>query len=79
MISSGVESSSSVSEILARQHLLFDRIIPISEMVEKIEAVGVDDIQNSANKIFASAPTYTLLGALGEYMEYQQIMDKIRK
>jgi len=47
-----LESSSSTAEVLARQMLLFNRIIPIEEMVERIEKVSVDDVQNIARKIF---------------------------
>ena len=57
-----LESSSSTAEVLARQMLLFDRIIPIEEMVERIEKVSVDDVQNIARKIFSSNPTDTLVG-----------------
>lgn len=32
-----LESSSATAEVLARQMLIFDRIIPIDEMVERIE------------------------------------------
>lgn len=73
-----LESSSSTVEILARQMLLFNRIIPVDEMVELIEKVTLADIQDTAQKIFASKPTYTLLGSLDEYMSYDKL-EKILK
>ncbi len=74
-----LESSSSVSEILARQHLLFNRIIPVAEMVERIEAVTLDDVRRIACQVFASNPTYTLLGALEKPMAYEKVLEKIRE
>ncbi|MFR1031343.1 MAG: M16 family metallopeptidase [Alphaproteobacteria bacterium] len=68
-----LESSSSTAEVLARQMLLFDRIIPIEEMVERIEKVSVDDVQNIARKIFSSNPTYTLVGDIEGYPPYDEI------
>lgn len=59
-----LESSSSTSEVIARQMLLFDRVLPIKEMVEKIENITLDDIRDTATRIFSSKPTYALLGSL---------------
>ena len=73
-----LESSSSTSEVLARQMLLFDRIIPIEEMVERIEKVSVDDVQNIARKIFSSNPTYTLVGDIEGYPPYDEIKQMIK-
>ena len=58
-----LESSSTTAEIMARQMLLFNRIIPTEELVAKIESVSKDDLQNVAQKIFVSNPTYALLGS----------------
>lgn len=73
-----IESSSSTAEVMARQMLLFDRIIPTHEMIEKVENVNLDDIQNVANKVFESKPTYTLLGSLNDYLPYEDIEKLIR-
>ncbi len=69
----GLESCSSTAEILARQMLIFNRIIPVEEMVEMIENVSLEDIQNSANKIFATNPTYSLLGSIDKYASYDEL------
>ena len=73
-----LESSSSTAEVLARQMLLFDRIIPIEEMVERIEKVSVDDVQNIARKIFSSNPTYTLVGDIEGHPPYDEIKQMIK-
>ena len=58
--------------------LLFDRIIPIEEMVERIEKVSVEDVQNIARKIFSSNPTYTLVGDIEGYPPYDEIKQMIK-
>ena len=73
-----LESSSSVAEVLARQHLIYNRIIPIDEMVERIEKVTLDDIQNVAQTIFSSTPTYTLLGDIDKYMSYDELQQCLK-
>ena len=69
-----LESSSATAEIIARQMLLFGRVIPTEETVEKIERITAADIQNLAQKIFSSTPTYALLGSNGStYPGYDDI------
>lgn len=69
----GLESSSSSAEVLARQMLLFNRVIPVDEMVARVEKVTLQDIQNTANKIFSGRPTYTLLGSIDKYPDYHSL------
>lgn len=73
-----LESSSSTSEVAARQMLLFNRILPTEEMVAKIEQVNLNDIRNTANIIFQSNPTYALLGSLKEYPDYEMLKKLIK-
>lgn len=73
-----LESSSSTSEVIARQMLLFNRVLSIKEMVEKIEKITLDDIRDTAVKIFGSKPTYTLLGSLKKYPDYDQLQQLIK-
>ena len=73
-----LESSSSTVEVLARQMLIFNRIVPVEEMVEKIEAISREDILNLANKIFSSKPTYALVGDIDGYPVYDEIQNQIR-
>lgn len=74
----GLESSSSSAEVLARQMLLFNRIIPVEEMVERVEKVSLDDVQRVATQIFSSKPTYTLLGSIDEYLDYEKLEQLIK-
>lgn len=73
----GLESSSSSAEIMARQLLIFDRVIPVKEMVSRIENVTLEDIQNTARNIFASTPTYALVGDIKAHPTYNQICNML--
>jgi len=69
-----LESSSTTAEIMARQLLLFQRIIPTEEIVERIEAITAEDLRTLAQKIFATTPTYTILGCMGgKYPAYDEV------
>ncbi len=68
-----LESSSATAEILARQLLIFKRIIPIDEMVERIDNVTLDDVCRVAHTVFKSEPTYGLLGAVKDYADYDEL------
>lgn len=68
-----LESSSAVSEKLARQLLLFGRSIPVPETVEQIESVGVEDVREAAQAVFAGTPTYALVGNIAGHADYEQI------
>ena len=73
-----IESSSAVSEVLARQHLIYNRIIPIQEMIDDIEAVTLEDVLSVSQHIFSSRPSYSLVGAFDKYMEYDELCRKIQ-
>lgn len=65
-----LESSSSTAEILARQLLLFGKIIPIEEMIASIEKVTREDILSVAGEIFSSSPSLVLVGDVDENHPY---------
>ncbi len=73
-----LESSSSVCEKLARQTLLFNRIIPINETVEKINSTSLEDIKNISQQIFSSKPTYSLVGNINGHLEYNKLCDLLK-
>ena len=73
-----LESSSAVAERLARQQLLFGRFVPVEEQIAKIDAISVDDILQSAQKVFATKPTYTLVGNINGHIDYDSICKKLK-
>lgn len=75
-----LESSSTTAEIMARQMLLFKRIIPTEEIVAKIEAITADELLNLAQRIFVTTPTYALLGCEGHtYPGYDEVCALLNK
>src|SRR3546814_11580713 len=58
------ESSSSRAEQIAQQLLIYGREVPVEEILEKIAAVTVGDIERVARRVLATAPTVTALGPL---------------
>lgn len=73
-----LESSSATAEIMARQLLLFGKIKSIEEMVEQIENVNVNDIQNIAQMIFSSNPSYNLVGDIKNYPDYKMLKSLLK-
>ena len=68
-----LESSSSSTEVLARQMIFFNHTIPIQETVEKIENVTLNDIRDAANRVFSSKLTYAALGAYKSIPDYDEV------
>jgi predicted Zn-dependent peptidase len=60
----GLESSSSRAGALARQEIIHGRRISPDEMIRRLEAVSVDDVQRVARNYFRANPLS--LGALGD-------------
>lgn len=74
-----LENSLTTAEITARQILLFGRVIPTAEIVEKIETITADDLQLLAQKIFTSTPSYALLGNnSGNYPAYCDVKELLK-
>ena len=73
-----LENSSAVAEKLARQLLLFNRYIPVEEMVGYIDEVTTDDILKTAQSVFATKPTYTLVGNIDGHIGYDEVCKKLK-
>ncbi len=74
-----LENPAATTEMLARQMLIYNRIIPVSEMVERIENVTQEKILNLAQRILSSTPTYALLGAVGKHTEYDELQNLLKE
>jgi predicted Zn-dependent peptidase len=69
-----LESPAARAGQIARQLLLFSRVIPTEELVEKIESITVDDIRNLATRTFTgSTPTLAAVGALNGMMDHAEV------
>jgi predicted Zn-dependent peptidase len=65
----GLESSSARAEQMARQLLLFDRLIDATELVERIENVTADDVRELAGKLVGGAPPAVAVVGAGRKAE----------
>lgn len=66
----GLESTSNRCERLANQMLFHNRHIAASEIVEKIDAVTIADMESLLTGILSSKPTLATLGPIHNVMEY---------
>jgi predicted Zn-dependent peptidase len=61
-----LESTASRADQIARQFLVFDRIIERAEMIEKIDALTVAEIRDAGRQALASAPTVAAVGQVAK-------------
>ncbi|MPZ08580.1 MAG: insulinase family protein [Kiloniellaceae bacterium] len=71
------ESSSSRAEQIAQQLLIYGRAVPIDEVLAKIAAVTVADIERVAGRLMASAPTVTAIGPLAHLESAEKIAARL--
>jgi predicted Zn-dependent peptidase len=68
-----LESPSARCEQMAQQMLIFNRLIPASEQVARIEAVDMAAVARVARRIFAGPPTVAAIGPLDNLASYGEI------
>ncbi len=69
-----LESSSSRAEQMARQLLIYDRIIPLEELVERLDAVTVDDVMAAARSLTDNAGAVAAaVGPLGQVADFEAV------
>lgn len=64
-----LESASGRCEQLARQLIVFNRIIDIDEVVDKIEKIDLASLEAVAKRIFSTKPTIAVLGPVDHIPE----------
>lgn len=73
----GRESSSNRAEHLAQQLLIHGRPLPVEEILQKIAAVTVADVQRVALRLMKSAPTVTAIGPLAHLESAERIAARL--
>lgn len=69
-----LESPAARAGQLARQLLLFGRVIPADELIERIASIRAADVRNLAGRIFGgSAPTLAAVGPVNGMMDRDRI------
>lgn len=71
-----LESPAARAGQLARQLLLFGRIIPPDELVARIEAIEASHVRELAARIFSGAPTLASVGPVNGMMGRDRIADR---
>jgi len=72
------ESSENQMVRLAQNEMHFQRHLPLSEVVQKIEAVTPDDIQEIAGRLFESSQSsLTVLGQIRDAAAYDNILEPL--
>ncbi len=73
-----LESPAARAGQLARQMLLFDRPIPVEELVERIDAVSVPRIRDLARRLLSGAPpTLAAIGPIERLTEQERIAERL--
>ncbi|MCB1500638.1 MAG: insulinase family protein [Bauldia sp.] len=72
-----LESPAARAGQLARQILLFGRIIPPDELVARIEAIDADRVRELAARIFGGVPTLASVGPINGMMDRAAIANRL--
>jgi len=73
----GRESMLSRANRQAKHLMSFNEDFDLAKLLEKIDVVSQDDIQNMAQRIFASRPTLAALGPLKNLESYDKIQTRL--
>ena len=72
-----LESTAFRSEQIARQIQIFDRIVPIEEIISKIDKVNIIDIKRITNRILRSELTFSAIGPIQNVEEIDLIKRRL--
>ena len=72
-----LESTMSRCEQLGQQILIYDRPVPVDEIVAKIDGVDRDAVVKAASRLRASRPTVAALGPIAKLESYDRIAERL--
>ncbi|KAA0581048.1 insulinase family protein [Azospirillum sp. B21] len=72
-----LESSMSRCEQLGQQILIYDRPVPVEEIVAKIDGVDRDAVVKATSRLRASRPTVAALGPISKLESYDRIAERL--
>src|SRR5207237_10771204 len=61
-----LESSSARAEQIARQLAVFGRVIPRAEIIERIDALTIDEVRAAGRRLLRSVPTVAAIGPVSK-------------
>ncbi|MBI1179470.1 MAG: insulinase family protein [Alphaproteobacteria bacterium] len=71
-----LESSWSRAEQMARQLMMFGRIVPLEEIVARIEGVTLEAVAEAARSVMAGSPTVAAVGPLRKLPGYERLAER---
>ncbi|MBK1841323.1 insulinase family protein [Azospirillum sp. YIM B02556] len=72
-----LESTMSRCEQLGQQMLIYDRPVPVDEIVAKIDGVDREAVVKAASRLRASRPTVAALGPIDKLESYDRIAERL--
>jgi len=72
-----LESTMSRCEQLGQQMLIYDRPVPVEEIVAKIDGVDRESVVKAASRLRASRPTVAALGPIAKLESYDRIAERL--
>lgn len=72
------ENSASIATALARHLLHYGRVMPLSEILEYIEAVDEAALHRVATRLLANKPTIAGLGPVSGLPDYERVASRLR-
>ena len=73
-----LESTAARAEQIARQITVFDRVMPIEELIEKVEALSCADIERAISRLLSSDPTVAAIGPVSQLPSYDDIASRLK-
>jgi predicted Zn-dependent peptidase len=73
-----LESTAARAEQIARQISVFGRVMPIEELIEKVEALSCADIERAISRLLASDPTVAAIGPVSRLPSYDEIANRLK-
>jgi len=73
-----LESTGARCERLAQNLMVYGRIVPIEEIVTKIDAIDEASVERVAARLLTSAPTVAAVGPLGQLGDYGAIASRFQ-
>jgi predicted Zn-dependent peptidase len=72
-----LESTSARCEQLANQMVIYGRPLATAEIIDRIDAVDVNEVAQLAQRIFSYSPTVSSLGPINRLESYEKIQERL--
>ncbi len=72
-----LESPGARAEQIARQLLVFNRVLPRAEIIEKIDSITIDDVRRVGAATLRTAPTVAAIGPISKVMSPDRIAEHL--